>query len=407
VSCYYILPLGLCVAIGAAFCACSHHEGPSTPGNSSGDMANSGGTATGAGGSAPIAQGGTSRGTEGVSHGGAPKSTGGAIQGGSSSSAGGASYGGTNSGGTTTTQTTGGQLTSNGGFSAGGDLAKSTGGISSNGGALGGTTSSGGYSPRGGASSNGGSGTGGNQNTGGTPAGGTGSSSAFVLAWQDEFNTLDTSLWQLQNFTYDGNQATFVPDNAKVTNGTFTISLTNAASGATKPYLGVEARSSKTITYGKVSARMRFAKGSGVVSGLVLFYTPYPNCDWNEIDIEHLGKSTTSSQLNAMVYTGTYNANCTASVSPTQEPLVVSLGFDAEADFHLYDIEWTPAGVKYYADGALLRDWTSNISLLKRPMNILLTIWASSSASWAGALTSSSAPTTAEIDWIRVYDWKG
>jgi Glycosyl hydrolases family 16 len=128
---------------------------------------------------------------------------------------------------------------------------------------------------------------------------GAGGADNFVLSWQDDFNALDTSTWELENFTYDGNQAKFAPQNATVANGELTIALT-AVSDAAKPYVGVEMRSAKTITYGKVSARMRFSTGSGVVSGLMLFYTPFPNCDWNEIDIEHLGKSSDSSQFNAM-----------------------------------------------------------------------------------------------------------
>ncbi|HTQ06163.1 MAG TPA: glycoside hydrolase family 16 protein [Polyangiaceae bacterium] len=227
----------------------------------------------------------------------------------------------------------------------------------------------------------------------------------FVLSWQDDFDVLDASAWQLQTFTFDGNDAQFSTSNAAVANGVLTISLTAAPSGATKPYLGVEMRSAKTLTYGKVSARMRFATGSGVVSGLVLFYTPYPNCDWNEIDIEHLGKSSNTSQLNAQVFLGTPDPNCTASVTPTQDPQIVDLGFDAENDFHLYDIEWTPSGVNYYADGVLLRTWTANIDRLKLPETILLTIWASTSADWAGPLTSTSAPASADIDWIKVYDY--
>ena len=238
-------------------------------------------------------------------------------------------------------------------------------------------------------------------------AGSAGADGAFTLAWQDDFDTLDASAWELENFTYDGNQATFTPENATVASGILTIALTAAPTGSAKPYLGVEMRSVKTLTYGKVSARMRFAKGSGVVSGLVLFYTPYPNCDWNEIDIEHLGKTATSSQLNAMVFTGTPNPTCTTSVAPTQDPLITPLGFDAEADFHLYDIEWTPAGVKYSADGVVLRTWTKNIALLTQAQNILLTIWASNAPGWAGALTDTSAPTSAELDWIKVYDWNG
>jgi beta-glucanase (GH16 family) len=239
---------------------------------------------------------------------------------------------------------------------------------------------------------------------GGTAGGAGGPSNGpFTLAWQDDFDSFDASAWQLQTFTWDGNQAQFSTQNAAVSNGVLTISLTAAAEGAAKPYLGVEMRSVKTLTYGKVSARMRFAAGSGVVSGLVLFYTPYPNCDWNEIDIEHLGKSSTTSQLNAQVFLGTPAPNCTASVTPTQDPQVVDLGFDAEADFHLYDIEWTPDSVNYFADGALLRTWATNISYLKLPETILLTIWASNAADWAGPLTATSAPTSAEVDWIKVY----
>jgi beta-glucanase (GH16 family) len=166
-------------------------------------------------------------------------------------------------------------------------------------------------------------------------------------------------------------------------------------------------RSTKTLTYGKVSARMRFATGSGVVSGLVLFYTPYPNCNWNEIDIEHLGDSSNKSQLNCQVYLGTPTPNCTTSVSPTQDPQLVDLGVDAETDFHQYDIEWTPAGVKTFVDGTLLRTWTAHADLLDLPETILLTIWASSAASWAGPLTPTSAPTSADVDWIKVYDWTG
>jgi len=229
----------------------------------------------------------------------------------------------------------------------------------------------------------------------------------FLLSWQDDFDTLDASAWQLQSFTFGGNEAQFTPQNAAVSNGVLTISLTPNPDSTTEPYWGVEMRSARTVTYGKVSARMRFATGSGVVSGLVLFYTPYPNCNWNEIDIEHLGASSDSSQLNCQVYLGTPMSSCTTSVSPTQDPQIVDLGVNAETDFHQYDIEWTPAGVRTLVDGRLLRTWTAHADLLNLPETILFTIWASSAASWAGPLTSTSAPTSADIDWIKVYDWQG
>ena len=45
------------------------------------------------------------------------------------------------------------------------------------------------------------------------------------------------------------------------------------------------------------------------------------------------------------------------------------------------------------------------IDRLKLPQNILLTIWASSAAGWAGPIDTTTAPTSADYDWIRVYDW--
>lgn len=234
-----------------------------------------------------------------------------------------------------------------------------------------------------------------------------GSTDPFVLTWQDDFNTLSAADWQLENFTFAGNLALFTPQNATVANGILTLALTAAPAGSAQPYRGVEMRSTRTLTYGKLSARMRFATGSGIVSGLVLFYTPFPNCDWNEIDIEHLGNSSGTSQLNAMVYVGAPMQNCTTSVTPTQDPLVTPLGFNAETDFHQYDVEWTPTGVRYLADGVLLRTWTRNIDLLRLPQTVLLTIWASSAASWAGAVTPTSAPTTADVDWVKLYRWNG
>lgn len=53
----------------------------------------------------------------------------------------------------------------------------------------------------------------------------------------------------------------------------------------------------------------------------------------------------------------------------------------------------------------MLRTWSTQIDRLKLPQNILLTIWASSSASWAGAIQPDSAPVSADYDWIRVYKW--
>jgi beta-glucanase (GH16 family) len=231
-------------------------------------------------------------------------------------------------------------------------------------------------------------------------------SESFALAWQDDFDTFDASLWALQTFSWDGNLAQFSTANAQVSNGVVTINLTREPSDTAKPFRGVEMRSTRTITYGKVEARIRFARGSGVVSGLVTIYTPWPADDWNEIDFEHLGKATGAVQTSCQVYTGpATEPPLTVSVTPTRFEQVVSLGFDAEADFHLYGVEWTPENVVFLVDGQVVRTWNQEIARMKLPQNILFTIWASNAPGWAGAIDDTTAPTSAEMDWIKVYDF--
>lgn len=89
--------------------------------------------------------------------------------------------------------------------------------------------------------------------------------------------------------------------------------------GESKSFLGAEVRSTATISYGRVSARAKLAKGSAVVSALVTIYTPWPADDWNEFDMESLGKNPNAIQFNAMVYTGPRPPS-SKPVSPTQEP---------------------------------------------------------------------------------------
>jgi beta-glucanase (GH16 family) len=228
----------------------------------------------------------------------------------------------------------------------------------------------------------------------------------FQLAWADEFDAYDPTRWQLESFTFGGNLAQFTPANATFANGLATLLLTPEPTDTAEPYRGVEMRSHDTITYGKVESRIRFAKGSAVVSSLVLLYTPWPADNWNELDVEFLGQYSDRAQVNEQVYTGPPPAQpVTQSVTPTQAPAFVSFGFDPAADFHVYGIEWTPAEVRFTVDGAVVHTWSDHIALMNLPQNVLLTIWASSAASWAGPVGPDTAPTSVDYDWVHVYDW--
>lgn len=226
---------------------------------------------------------------------------------------------------------------------------------------------------------------------------------SFTLAWEDQFDTIDTSRWSLMTHSWDGNLAQFAASPAEVVDGRLKLNLTPAPEGSEKPYLGVEYRSKETLQYGKVEARARFAKGSAVVSSIVLIYTPWPPDDWNELDIEFLGKNTDRIQFNHMI-----NIPPADPISGhRQYPELVALAFDPGAEFHDYAIEWVPGRARFSVDGQVLHETTEEMARMVLPQNILLTIWASSSAGWAGPVDGTTSPTSAEYDWIKVYNYTG
>jgi endo-1,3-1,4-beta-glycanase ExoK len=261
----------------------------------------------------------------------------------------------------------------------------------------------------------GGSGAGGSPATGGGGGNGAGSPAAtgsFELLFRDDFDSLDAARWQLMTHSWDGNLSLFSTQAAAVDAGQLVISLLPAPEGtvddggAAKKFLGAEVRSFDTLTYGRVRARIKFAGGSAAVSSLVTIYTPWPADDWNELDIECLGQAG-KVQLNTMVYLGPPTTPpVTTPVKPTASPTTAAIDFDPSADFHDYEIEWTPRGARFSIDGAEVRNWTEHIDRMKLPQNVLMTIWASDSPSWAGAVTDATGNAKAYYDWIELYTYQ-
>lgn len=245
---------------------------------------------------------------------------------------------------------------------------------------------------------------------------GTGSGSdevePFRLLFRDDFDTLDTTRWQLMTHSWGGNLALFSTQSPLVENGELKLRLLAAPEGTTdqgeeKPFLGAEVRSRDTLTYGRVRARVRFAKGSGVISSLVTIYTPWPADNWNELDIETLGKSPNDVQYNAQVYTGPVMQDVSESVTPTQAAHIDSLDFDTSLDFHEFEMVWTPESATFAVDGAVRHTWSERIDLMNLPQNVLLTIWASNVESWAGAITPETTGATATYDWVELWEYTG
>lgn len=297
------------------------------------------------------------------------------------------------------------------GAGAGGGSSAGTGSSTAGAGAAAGASSAGGAGggPSGAGGAAGGT-TAASTGNGGSAGGPPSPEEAFTLLFRDDFDRLDAARWQLMTHSWTENLALFSRSAATIENGQLVIRLTPApegttdSSGAAKSFLGAEVRSVDTLTYGRVRARVKLARGSAVISSLVTIYTPWPADNWNELDIECLGAEPNNVQFNAMVYTGApVRPPVTQSVSPTQYPRKVDLGFDPSDDFHTYQIEWTPSGARFSVDDVLRHEWTERIDLMVLPQNVLMTIWASSSAAWAGAVTAETGMASATYDWIELY----
>lgn len=232
----------------------------------------------------------------------------------------------------------------------------------------------------------------------------------FTLRFRDEFEQLNPARWSLMNHSWEGNLALFSEQAVSTSDGMLVLSLLDAPegtiddTGSLKTFLGAEVRSVDTLTYGRVRARVKFAHGSAVVSGLVGIYTPWPADNWNELDIEQLGVRPASVQFNTMVYRGPLPAP-RVPVTPSADPYSHALAFDATADFHTYAFEWTPEGAFFSVDDRVVYCWAKRIDLMTLPQNVLLTIWVSSDPVWAGPVTAETAQASAQFDWVELYDY--
>lgn len=232
----------------------------------------------------------------------------------------------------------------------------------------------------------------------------------FRLVFRDDFDYFDSSRWELMHHSWDTNIALFSDETVTVDDGKMTLTLLPAPNGTTsdglaKQFLGAEVRSIDTIRYGRVSTRAKLAKGSAVVSAFVTIYTPWPADNWNEFDIESLGKNPREIQFNAMIYDGPRVISPPASVSPTQFPALKSLPFDTSEDFHTYTIEWTPSEATFAIDDIIYHRFTSRMDTMGLPQNILLTIWASNIPEWAGVVNSTTANAKAIYDWVEIWEY--
>nr|1CPN_A Chain A, CIRCULARLY PERMUTED [Paenibacillus macerans] len=148
-----------------------------------------------------------------------------------------------------------------------------------------------------------------------------------------------------------------------------------------------EYRSTNIYGYGLYEVSMKPAKNTGIVSSFFTYTGPAHGTQWDEIDIEFLGKDTTKVQFN--YYTNGVGGH----------EKVISLGFDASKGFHTYAFDWQPGYIKWYVDGVLKHTATANIP--STPGKIMMNLWNGTGVDdWLGSYNGAN-PLYAEYDWVK------
>jgi len=162
-----------------------------------------------------------------------------------------------------------------------------------------------------------------------------------------------------------------------------------------KQYKGAELRTNESFLYGRFEVRMKSAAGSGLLSSFFTYHdTPNLPAQWNEIDIEILGRYTDEVQ---------YNIITQGQVNHVVEQTVQ---YNPHQSFHVYAIEWTPDYVAWQVDGfEIYRETASHVQQLYYVQKNMMNIWLPDYPGWVGTFDPSILPVYAYYDWVKYYEY--
>jgi len=157
-----------------------------------------------------------------------------------------------------------------------------------------------------------------------------------------------------------------------------------------RDFKGGELRTIDTYTYGRFEVRMKTPATEGVLASFFTYHEISDLSEWNEIDIEILGRYDNAIQFNSIT---PYRANHVRSEW---------VDFIPHNGFHEYAFEWTPEYVAWFIDGKeVFRQSDSFISTLNLPQKIMMNIWNPVYDNWVGEWNPKILPVFAYYDWVK------
>ncbi|MDX1585290.1 MAG: glycoside hydrolase family 16 protein [Balneolaceae bacterium] len=244
----------------------------------------------------------------------------------------------------------------------------------------------------------------------------------YELVWSDEFDYSglpDSSKW-----TYDvgdgcpdvcgwgNNERQYYTEdrlkNARVENGNLIIEAHKESFG-NKEYTSARllTRDRDAWKYGRFEIRAKLPSGIGTWPAIWMLPEEWVYGGWpesGEIDImEHVGHE--PNRVYATVHTEAFNH-----VQGTQDTDTLRVP-DAEQEFHLYALEWTPEHISWSVDGRQYSTFRNRHATYKewpfdQPFHLILNI--AVGGNWGGSqgIDDTIWPQRMVIDYVRVYQNK-
>lgn len=206
---------------------------------------------------------------------------------------------------------------------------------------------------------------------------------------ESEFDEYDYNLFSKSSGWTNGGMFNCVweGENIKFEDSKMILTLDENKYSQFNDYTGAEYRTSEKYHYGMYEIAMKPAKNPGIVSSFFTYTGPSDGTQWDEVDIEFLGKDTTKVQFN--YWTNGVGGN----------EFLYDLGFDASEEYHTYGFEWLADSITWYVDGQAVYKATNNIP--KTPSKIMMNFWPGTGVDdWLEPFDG-KVPLTAGYDWIK------
>lgn len=224
----------------------------------------------------------------------------------------------------------------------------------------------------------------------------------YVLTLAEEFNTLNTALWN-DHLWYEDDSPTV---NYKVENGTLKIWPQRDASGEFfNRSLDTDGKFYQRYGYVEVEARMPM--GKGVWGGFWMLNHDIPAYPLKRPEVDSVevypGAGPNSGWSDASYRPIAYSSTVWTDQGVRAGSKTVVPGFDLSSGFHKYGFKWEGTRQTFYLDGRQV--YQLNVAM-PDPMYLILNLWFGGPAGEPDASTPTGPSNALEVNYVRTWRFK-